>query len=118
MLASGVARGAAGAALDAAVPWAAPGTEVRETVREVVAEGGIDVLVEVSNPEAALAQARDAVETGTAVVVGTSGLDGEDLAVLEQAARRKGQRCRRRRQLLPTGRRARASCAARVTHRH
>lgn len=88
VLAAGVARGAAGAALDAAVPWSAPGTEVRETVGEDVAEGGIDVLVEVSSPEAALAHALDAVEAGTAVVVGTGGLDGEDLAVLKQSARR------------------------------
>jgi 4-hydroxy-tetrahydrodipicolinate reductase len=87
-LAGAVARRAAGQ--DLGLAWG--GDPVGVTVSEDVAEAldGVDVLVDFTTHQAALAHALAAVATGVHVVVGTSGLTAEDFAVIDRAARDAG----------------------------
>jgi len=45
-----------------------------------------DVLLDFSSPESAVARARQCAKVGTALVVGTTGLDADQLSALKQAA--------------------------------
>jgi 4-hydroxy-tetrahydrodipicolinate reductase len=67
-----------------------PGCEVKvsEHLGEVFASTKADVLVDFTNPQAVLHNAKTALENGTAPVIGTTGLDVVGLAELEKLAAR------------------------------
>lgn len=47
---------------------------------------GAEVLIDFSTPEGTVARAKEAMETGCALVIGTTGMNKEQLAVVEEAA--------------------------------
>jgi 4-hydroxy-tetrahydrodipicolinate reductase len=79
-LRAGVSRSAAGGE--------AHGAPVHATVEEAL--DGVDVLIDYTSHDVVKANALAAVERGVAVVIGTSGLAGEDFAEIDAAARARG----------------------------
>jgi 4-hydroxy-tetrahydrodipicolinate reductase len=79
-LRSGVARRAAGGEH--------LGVPVYATVAEALDAGGVDVLVEYTSHAAVAGHVRQAIERGVPVVVGSSGLSGEDYAQIADLATR------------------------------
>jgi 4-hydroxy-tetrahydrodipicolinate reductase len=79
-LRSAVSRRAAGSRLH--------GAPVYATVAEAL--DGVDVLVDYTSHDVVKTNALAAIERGTAVVIGTSGLTGDDYAELDAAARARG----------------------------
>lgn len=84
-LASAVARSSAGMDLGEAWDGVANGVPVHGTVAEAL--DGVDVLVDYTSHAAVGANVRAAVERGVAVVVGSSGLTGDDYAEIDALAR-------------------------------
>jgi 4-hydroxy-tetrahydrodipicolinate reductase len=84
-LVAGIARRAAGRTVGEAlgIEHAAP---VVATAAEALAVG-VDVFVEYSKPDVALAHVLEALAAGAHVVVGTSGLSDDDYARIDAAAR-------------------------------
>ncbi|MDF2095210.1 4-hydroxy-tetrahydrodipicolinate reductase [Aquibaculum arenosum] len=62
------------------------GVESSANTREVLAD--CEVAIDFTTPEATAQHAAMAAETGTALVVGTTGMTDDDLAALQQAAER------------------------------
>jgi len=85
VLGSAVARSAAGRDLGEALGGEPLGVPVHARVAEAL--DGIDVLVDYTSATAVKANALAAVAAGAAVVVGSSGLTGEDFAEIDAAAR-------------------------------
>jgi 4-hydroxy-tetrahydrodipicolinate reductase len=83
-LGGAVARSAAGRDLGEALGREALGITVRGNVAEAL--DGIDVLVDYTSPSAVKANALTAIAAGVAVVIGTSGLTGNDYAEIDRAA--------------------------------
>lgn len=81
-LVSAVSRRAAGTSV--------AGVPVSATVAEALERAPVDVLVDYTRADVALAHALAALDRGARVVVGTSGLTAEDDARLDEAARRLG----------------------------
>jgi 4-hydroxy-tetrahydrodipicolinate reductase len=79
-------RGKVGSVLVPALE--AAGHEVRGIGRgEEAALAGLDVAIDFTRPDSAGPNARSALEQGVPVVVGTSGLSGEELEALDALAR-------------------------------
>lgn len=89
-LVAGIARRAAGRTVGEALGVAC-GAPVVATVGEALAGGRVDVLVEYSKADAALAHVTAALEAGAHVVVGTSGLSDDDYARIDAVARAAGR---------------------------
>jgi 4-hydroxy-tetrahydrodipicolinate reductase len=87
-LGSAVSRGAAGRDLGEALGGEPLGVPVHATVAEAL--DGVDVLVDYTSATAVRANVLAAIEAGVAVVVGSSGLTGEDFAEIDVAARARG----------------------------
>jgi 4-hydroxy-tetrahydrodipicolinate reductase len=83
-LVSGVSRSAAGRDLGEALGDAAMGVPVYARVEEAIA--GVDVLVDYTSATAVKENVLAGVEAGVGVVVGSSGLTGEDFSEIEAAA--------------------------------
>jgi 4-hydroxy-tetrahydrodipicolinate reductase len=79
-LRSGVARSAAGGE--------AGGAPIFATVTEAL--DGVDVLIDYTSHDVVKANALTAIESGVAVVIGTSGLIAADLEEIDSAARERG----------------------------
>jgi 4-hydroxy-tetrahydrodipicolinate reductase len=88
VLASAVARSAAGRDLGEA--WGGPANGVTVAGDLADALDGVDVVVDFTAPESARRHALLAVESGTHVVIGTSGLSAADFADIDAAARASG----------------------------
>jgi 4-hydroxy-tetrahydrodipicolinate reductase len=88
-LVGAVARGAAGTPVRTLLPGFGSDLTVSGTVAEAL-ECRPDVLVEYTAPGSARAHALEALAAGVNVVIGTSGLDGEDFEAIDAAARRHG----------------------------
>jgi 4-hydroxy-tetrahydrodipicolinate reductase len=84
-LRSAVARKAAGSDLGDALGRPPCGVPVHAAVTEAL--DGVDVLIDFTSHDAALANAHAALERGVDVVIGASGLTGEDFAGIDAAAR-------------------------------
>ncbi len=87
-LVSAVARSTAGMDLGHAWGGEANGVPVHGTVSEAL--DGVDVLVDYTSHAAVAANVRAALERGVSVVVGSSGLTGDDYAEMDALARRQG----------------------------
>lgn len=87
-LACAVSRSHAGS--DLGVAWGGDphGIPVYGRVEEALA--GLDVLVDVTSHESALANALVAIDHGVAVVIGASGLTAQDFATIDAAAQAEG----------------------------
>jgi 4-hydroxy-tetrahydrodipicolinate reductase len=83
VLRSAVSRTSAGRDLDEA-----PGVLVHATVPEAL--DGVDVLIDYTSHDAAKGHTAFALEHGVSVVIGASGLTGEDYAEIDALARRNG----------------------------
>lgn len=90
-LVGAVARRAAGQDLGSALGRAPAGVSVSGSVEAALEAAPADVLVDYTHPTAVKGHALAALERGVAVVVGTSGLTGEDYAELDAAARAAGR---------------------------
>ncbi|MBW0004710.1 MAG: 4-hydroxy-tetrahydrodipicolinate reductase [Hyphomicrobiales bacterium] len=88
-LAGAVARGAAGQDAGSATGGDALGVTIVATLAEVPSTPG-EVVVDYTRPEAVKAHTLAAIGSGRSVVIGTSGLTGDDYAELDEAARRAG----------------------------
>ena len=84
-LGSAVSRSAAGRDLGEALGGEPLGVPVHASVSEAL--GGVDILVDYTSATAVKANALAAIGAGVAVVIGSSGLTGEDLAEIDAAAR-------------------------------
>ena len=84
-LVSAVSRSASGQDLGEALGGDALGVPVHASVREALE--GVDVLVDYTSATAVKENALAAVDVGTAVVIGTSGLTAADFAEIDAAAR-------------------------------
>ncbi|MBK9739849.1 MAG: 4-hydroxy-tetrahydrodipicolinate reductase [Actinobacteria bacterium] len=87
-LGGAVARAAAGQDLGVAWGGAANGVTVSGDLAEALA--GVDVLVDYTSPDSALAHAMLAIAAGVHVVIGTSGLSAAQFADIDSAARQAG----------------------------
>jgi 4-hydroxy-tetrahydrodipicolinate reductase len=87
-LRSAVARSTAGEDLGRAWGRDALGVDVHDRVETAL--DGVDVLVDYTSHAAVGRHVRAAVERGVGVVVGSSGLTGEDLVALDGLARARG----------------------------
>jgi 4-hydroxy-tetrahydrodipicolinate reductase len=87
-LRSAVARAAAGSDLGDALGRAPLGIPVHGAVADALA--GVDVLIDFTAHDVALANAHAALQSGVDVVIGTSGLTGADFAAIDSAAREHG----------------------------
>lgn len=85
-LVSGVSRSAAGRSLAEAVGAKSIGP-VHASVAEAVGAGGVDVVIDYTSATAVRENVWAAVDGGVPVVVGSSGLTGEDYAALDRHAR-------------------------------
>jgi len=81
-LVSGVSRSAAGTEH--------LGVPVYATVAEALDAGGVDVLVDYTSHTAVGGHVREAIARGVHVVVGSSGLSGDDYAQLDELATQRG----------------------------
>lgn len=88
-LAAAMARSAAGRDAGAAAGLSALGVPVVATIDEALATPS-DVVIDYTAPTAVKGHTLAAVAAGRAVVVGTSGMTGEDYAEIDAAARRQG----------------------------
>ncbi len=84
-LGSAVGRSAAGQDLGEALGGQAIGVPVYATVGEAL--GGIDVLIDFTAVDVVKDHALTAIESGVAVVIGTSGLEADDFAEIDRAAK-------------------------------
>jgi 4-hydroxy-tetrahydrodipicolinate reductase len=84
-LRSAVARSAAGQDLGEALGGEALGVPVYASVREAL--DGVDVLVDYTSATAVKPNTLAAIESGVAVVIGSSGLTATDFAEIDSAAR-------------------------------
>src|SRR4051812_10772939 len=80
-LVGGVARSAAGQ------PLAGSEVKIAASVEEALAAARADVLIDYTAPGAVRGHAEAALRRGVAVVIGTSGLSGDDYAALDALAR-------------------------------
>jgi 4-hydroxy-tetrahydrodipicolinate reductase len=87
VLVAGISRSQAGKTLGEATGVEDLPTPIFGTVEEAL-KTNPDVLVEYTRPEAAKGNALAALENGTHVVIGTSGLSSEDYAEIDRVARR------------------------------
>lgn len=87
-LGAAVSRSAAGRDLGEAWGQEANGVIVASEVSQAIK--GIDVLVEYTAPESAMENAMTAIERGVNVVIGSSGLSGDDYVEIDAAARASG----------------------------
>jgi 4-hydroxy-tetrahydrodipicolinate reductase len=87
-LRSAVARSAAGQDLGTALGREPLGVPVHGSVAEAL--DGVEVLVDYTSHEAVKAHTLAALERGTAVVIGTSGLTAVDFEEIDAAARERG----------------------------
>jgi 4-hydroxy-tetrahydrodipicolinate reductase len=83
-----VSRAAAGQDLGTA--WGGPANGVPVHARVADALDGVDVLVDYTAHDAVLGHTLAAIERGVAVVIGTSGLSGDDFAQIASAAEQAG----------------------------
>ena len=83
-LTAGVSRSAAGQSLSA---YSGRDGRVYATVAEAVASAPVDVLVDFTSAAAVRDNVRAAIAAGAHVVIGTSGLTGDDYQVLDRLAR-------------------------------
>lgn len=88
-LVSAVSRSHAGKTLDAVLSKKTAGVPVFASVDEAL-EAGCDVFVEYTKPAFARHHVMAALEQGINTVIGTSGMDREDLEAFDQAARAGG----------------------------
>jgi 4-hydroxy-tetrahydrodipicolinate reductase len=84
-LRSAVSRSAAGRDLGAALGGEPLGVPVHASVAEALA--GVDVLVDYTSATAVKVNTLAAIDAGVAVVIGSSGLTGDDFAEIDAAAR-------------------------------
>jgi 4-hydroxy-tetrahydrodipicolinate reductase len=84
-LAAAVSRSASGRDLGVALGRESLGVAVCGSVGEAL--DGIDVLIDYTSPTVVKANTLAAIDTGVAVVIGTSGLTGSDYAEVDEAAR-------------------------------
>jgi len=84
-LVSAVSRTAAGRDLGEALDGAPLGVPVHASVGEAL--DGIDVVIDYTSPGVVKANTLAAIESGVAVVIGTSGLSAADFAAIDAAAR-------------------------------
>src|SRR5690606_38992934 len=82
---------AAGQDLGQVLGLPAAGVTVSASVEEALERAPADVLVDYTHPSVVKAHCLTALERGTAVVVGTSGLAAQDYDELDAAARRAGR---------------------------
>ena len=87
-LVAGVARSAAGRSLRDVTGLEVDG-QVFGTVAEAVSTG-VDVLVDYTSATAVADNVRAAVDAGVHVVIGSSGLSGDQYALIDEAARARG----------------------------
>jgi 4-hydroxy-tetrahydrodipicolinate reductase len=87
-LRTAVARSAAGTDLGVAWGGASIGVPVRDRVADAL--DGVDVLVDFTSHDAVLDHVLTAIDRGVAVVVGTSGLTGDEYARIATAAQTAG----------------------------
>ncbi len=88
-LAAAVARRAAGQDAGEAAGVASMGVRIVSTLSEALTTAS-DVVVDYSEPDAVKGHVLAAIQAGRAVVVGTSGLTGDDYREIDGAARRHG----------------------------
>ncbi len=88
-LAAAMARQAAGRDAGEAAGIGVQGVTIVATLEEALAIPS-DVVIDYTAPTAVKGHTLDAVAAGRAVVVGTSGMTGEDYAEIDRAARAKG----------------------------
>lgn len=88
-LAGAVARSAAGADAGSALGIAPIGVTIAATLAEALAAPS-DVVVDYTKPHAVKAHVLTAIAAGRNVVVGTSGLGGDDYAEIDKAAEAQG----------------------------
>jgi 4-hydroxy-tetrahydrodipicolinate reductase len=88
-LRSAVARSAAGQDLGTALGREPLGVPVQAAAADAL--DGVDVLVDFTSHEAVQAHALAAIEHGTDVVIGTSGLTGAEFEAIDAAARAAGR---------------------------
>jgi 4-hydroxy-tetrahydrodipicolinate reductase len=84
-LRSAVSRSAAGSDLGEALDGRPNGVPVHATVADAL--DGVDVLIDYTSHDVVKANALTAIDRGTAVVIGTSGLTASDFADIDAAAR-------------------------------
>ncbi len=90
-LAGAVARRAAGQDAGIAAGGDKPlGVAVSPTLADALAAAPADVVVDFTKPDAVKGHALTAIEAGSAVVIGTSGLTAGDYAEIDAAARARG----------------------------
>lgn len=89
-LAGGVARASAGQDIGAANGLAPIGVKLVATLAEALAAPS-DVVIDYTHPTAVKGHALQALAAGRHVVVGTSGLTGEDYREIDTAARKVGR---------------------------
>ena len=88
-LVAGVARSAAGRPLRDVTGLEVHG-QVFGSVADAVSAGEVDVLVDYTSATAVADNVRAAVDAGVHVVIGSSGLTGEEYALIDEAARARG----------------------------
>jgi 4-hydroxy-tetrahydrodipicolinate reductase len=84
---SAVSRSAAGQDLGEALGDGTWGVPVYAGVDEAL--DGVDVMIDYTSPTAVKGNALAAIDTGVAVVIGTSGLTADDFAEIDAAARKR-----------------------------
>ncbi|MDF2095642.1 4-hydroxy-tetrahydrodipicolinate reductase [Aquibaculum arenosum] len=86
-----VARSAAGEDLGAVVGRKPVDVRISASVAEALDAAPADVLIDYTHPSVVKANALAALERGSAVVIGTSGLTADDFTELDAAARKAGK---------------------------
>jgi 4-hydroxy-tetrahydrodipicolinate reductase len=89
VLVSAVARRSAGQTLGTALGDSRISTPVFATALEALDSGAVDVLVEYTKPDVAKQNIISAIQHGAHVVIGASGLTGDDLAEIDGEAKRR-----------------------------
>jgi 4-hydroxy-tetrahydrodipicolinate reductase len=88
-LAAAVSRSAAGQDAGQVAGGKAVGVKVVATLAEALATAS-DVVVDYSKPDVVKGHVLAAIQAGRAVVIGTSGLNGDDYGEIDTAARQRG----------------------------
>jgi 4-hydroxy-tetrahydrodipicolinate reductase len=86
VLVAGVSRAAAGKSLVATVGGAASG-QVFASVAEALAAEPADVVIDYTSAQAVKQNAREAIQAGVNMVIGSSGLTAQDYVEIDNAAR-------------------------------